>query len=46
MNQGIEKTMYFDPQQEIPVCWCSRCGGARFAPSLRCIRCEEEADDT
>ena len=46
MNQGIEKTMYFDPQQEIPVCCCSRCGGARFAPSLRCIRCEEEADDT
>ena len=46
MKQGIEKMLYFDPQQEIPVCWCGRCGGARFALSLICIRCEEEADDT
>ena len=46
MKQGIEKMLYFDPQQEIPVCRCSRCGGARYAPSLICIRCEEEADDT
>ena len=45
MKQGIEEQMYFDPQQEIPVCCCSRCGGARYAPGLGCIRCEEEYDD-
>ena len=46
MNREVEKMLYFDPQQEIPVCYCSRCGGARFAPSLRCIRCEEDGYDT
>ena len=46
MKQGIEKMLYWDPQQEVPACYCRRCGGARYAPSLWCIRCEEEADDT
>ena len=46
MKQGIERMLHVDPQQEAPACYCSRCGGARYAPSLICIRCEEEADDT
>ena len=45
MTEGIEGMLFLDEQQALPVCWCSRCGGAVFAPSLRCIRCEEEFDD-
>ena len=46
MTKGILGMLFLDPQQQVPACYCSRCGGAKFAPSLRCIRCEEEADDT
>ena len=46
MTQGIEGMLYLDEQQAIPVCYCGRCGGAKYGPSLRCIRCEEVGDDT
>jgi len=39
----IEQMLYTDPQAAVPVCYCRRCGGARFAPSLICIRCERDA---
>ena len=45
MAQGIEEMLYLDEQRAIPVCYCSRCGGAKYAPGLRCIRCEEDWDD-
>ena len=37
---SIEQVLYFDAQAEIPVGFCSRCGGCLYRPSLRCIRCE------
>ena len=46
MAEGIAPQLFVDPQQERPACYCRYCGGARFAPGFRCIRCEEEADDT
>ena len=46
MTDGIMGMLFWDEQQEIPACYCSRCGGARFWPSLQCIRCGEDADDT
>ena len=46
MTEGLEGMLYLDEQQAIPVCYCSRCGGARYAPGLRCIRCEEAGYDT
>lgn len=36
----IEQMLYIDPQNQIPACFCSRCGGERYAPSLICSRCE------
>ena len=46
MTEGIEYWLRPDPQQAIPACYCSRCVGARFAPGLRCIRCEEDGYDS
>ena len=46
MTEGIAQMLFLDEQQAIPACWCSRCGGAKYWPSLRCIRCEVENDDT
>ena len=46
MTEGIAGMLFLDEQQTAPACYCSRCGGAKFWPSLRCIRCEVEADDT
>ena len=46
MTDGIVTAMFWDPQQEKPACYCPRCGGARYAPGLFCIRCEEEGYDT
>lgn len=37
---AIEPTLYIDPQNQKPACFCRRCGGARYAPSLVCLRCE------
>ncbi len=36
----IEPTLYIDPQTQPPAAFCPVCGGALYAPSLRCIRCE------
>ena len=40
MTDILEQILFTDPQDQIPACYCSRCGGARYAPSLICIRCE------
>ena len=42
MTQQIEPTLYSDPQDTPIACFCPRCGGARYAPSLACIRCERD----
>lgn len=42
MKEPIEPQLYQDPQQQEPACFCPRCGGARYAPSLICIRCERD----
>ncbi len=36
----ITDVLYVDIQDQAPVCYCRVCGGARYAPSLACIRCE------
>jgi hypothetical protein len=43
MNQTIEVNLYRDPQAAQPAAFCPRCGGALWLPSLRCLRCEQEA---
>lgn len=40
MNPWFEPTLYIDPQAAAPACFCDRCGGACYAPSLVCLRCE------
>ena len=40
MIQTIEGSLYIDIQAQIPACFCPRCGGERYAPSLICSRCE------
>ena len=40
MMDILEQILFTDPQDQVPVCYCTLCGGARFAPSLVCIRCE------
>lgn len=39
----MESTLYYDPQAEVPVCFCPECGGECYAPSRYCIRCERSA---
>ena len=36
----MEGTLFYDPQAAAPACFCPRCGGECYAPSLTCIRCE------
>ena len=38
--EQIESTLYIDPQDRKPACFCPRCGGERYRPSLICLRCE------
>ena len=40
MMDILEQILFVDPQDQIPACYCGRCGGARYAPSMVCIRCE------
>ena len=40
MTDILEQILFTDPQDQVPACYCTLCGGARFAPSLICIRCE------
>ena len=37
---NLEPMLYPDPQQKRPACFCPRCGGECYAPSLACLRCE------
>ena len=39
----IEKTLFIDPQAQIPADFCPDCGAERYAPSLRCSRCERRS---
>ena len=39
----IKGSLFIDPQEEAPACFCEVCGGARYLPSLVCIRCERSA---
>lgn len=36
----IEPMLYIDPQTAVPACRCETCGGACYAPSCICLRCE------
>ena len=38
--EGIQGNLYIDPQDQVPAGYCPHCGGALYAPSLICIRCE------
>ena len=40
MNRDLESTLYEDPQTRPPADFCPVCGGERYLPGLRCIRCE------
>ncbi len=40
MTEMIEGVLYRDPQSVAPACCCRRCGGERYAPGRRCLRCE------
>lgn len=40
MTTGIQPTLYLDPQAQKPASFCPVCGGERYAPSERCLRCE------
>ena len=42
MKVTIEPMLYFDLQDRKPDCYCDRCGGERYAPSLICSRCERD----
>ncbi len=34
-----ESHLYTDPQAQVPAEYCSRCGGAIYAPGGLCLRC-------
>ena len=40
MMDILEQILFTDPQDQVPACYCDLGGGARYAPSLTCIRCE------
>lgn len=40
MNREIESNLYVDLQALPAADFCPRCGGERYLPGLRCIRCE------
>lgn len=42
---GVEKVLYFDPQQIPAAAFCPECGGCLYLPSLGCIRCERRYGD-
>ena len=46
MTEGIISTLFLDPQQELRIRYCSRCGGVRYWPCFICIRCLEDGYDT
>ncbi len=40
----IEPVLYLDPQNQIPACCCEICGGAQYAPTFTCLRCERRKE--
>ncbi len=44
MTEAIAQLLWFDPQQQIPLGYCSRCGGEMYGPG-RCARCGEGSND-
>ena len=40
MNRDIESNLYIDLQTLPPRSFCPVCGGERYGPGLRCLRCE------
>ena len=38
--QKIQDMLFVDIQDQKPACFCPRCGGECYAPSLICGRCE------
>ena len=36
----FESILYTDPQAVKPACFCPRCGGECYWPSLVCIKCD------
>ena len=43
MTDILAQILFSDPQDQIPACYCQVCGGARYAPSLICVRCERRS---
>ena len=40
MLDRMEPVLFVDVQAVAPACLCRRCGGERYAPGRRCLRCE------
>ncbi len=40
--ESIQGSLFIDEQDQGPAGYCEKCGGALYAPSLACIRCERE----
>ena len=45
LTERILQLLWVDPQQQVPVCYCCRCGGAVYGVVAGCIRCEEDDYD-
>ncbi len=43
MKDIVLPALFLDDQDRKPACFCPRCGGERYTPSLVCIRCERDA---
>ena len=39
----FQYTLFYDPQAVPAEDYCRRCGCERYAPGLRCLRCERRA---
>lgn len=42
MKDIVLPMLFLDTQDQKPACFCPRCGGERYTPSLICIRCERD----
>ena len=40
MNRSLDPNLYVDLQTLPPGDFCPVCGGERYRPGLRCLRCE------
>ena len=41
----MESVLFYDPQAEVPGCFCPVCGSECYRPGLNCIRCERRMED-